>query len=269
LSRTTWIFSPRWQRRYRSCVVHEVDGSSRFAETLRRTRCADGASCERPLRLLAMPGQRAQSALQAADARRTNSATGVEHSLEGMEGIDYAPYETSFEANASEGSRTGGGSRRRVFVASERRIRCNRYADGGYAVAGHGGAPNHSQGGRDLRRQLGDVLRLRQGNRRNTPTRSTICPSLRQRLRRLQGLQRLRQRLQRLRRLRRLRLRRLRLLLAVGRLPRLLDSRLERFPITLTDAMAGFDQCGGFEVPYHTCGAIQNRTRILTLPGSL
>jgi hypothetical protein len=85
------------------------------------------------------------SALQAADARRTNSATGVEHSLEGMGGLYYATYEAHFEGKASEGSRTGGRCRRHVFVAGERRVRSNRYADGGYAVAEPRPAPNHSQ----------------------------------------------------------------------------------------------------------------------------
>src|SRR5262245_979022 len=147
------------------------------------------------------------------------SVPGVEHSLAGVGGLDYAAYEACFEAKISEGSRTGGGSRRRVLVAGGRRIRGNRCAGRGSTVVGYLPAPNHPQRGRNRRRQLGDVLRLRQGKRRNAPTWRKICP----RLWTLRGLQRLRQRLPLRRRVRRLRLRRLRLLLVVGSLPYLLD----------------------------------------------
>ncbi len=137
----------------------------------------------------------------------------------------HATCKACFEAKGSEGNRTGFGSCRDVLVAGGRRIRINRGTGSGHSVAGYRGASRaYSHRGGNLRRQPGDVLCLRQGNRRDTAARPAICPRLRQGLRRLPGLQRLRQRLWRLQRLRWLRLRWLRLLLAVGSLPRLLDS---------------------------------------------
>ena len=73
-----------------------------------------------------------------------------------------------FEAKASEGSRTGGGS----LSACRCRWRAvhpqQPLAGGGCTVAGHRtGSRNHSHRGGNLRRQLGDVLCLRQGKRRN------------------------------------------------------------------------------------------------------
>src|SRR5262245_27629181 len=73
------------------------------------------------------------------------SVPGVEHSLAGVGGLDYAAYEACFEAKISKGSRTGSGSRRRVFVAGGRRIRRNRCAGRGSAVVGYLPASNHSQ----------------------------------------------------------------------------------------------------------------------------
>jgi hypothetical protein len=60
-------------------------------------------------------------------------------------GLCNVTYEARFEAKASEGSRPGGGSRRRVFVAGRRRIGSNRCADCGYSVLGHQPVPIHSQ----------------------------------------------------------------------------------------------------------------------------
>jgi len=132
-----------------------------------------------------------------------------------------------FESSTSEGSHTDGGCGRSFLVARGRRIGRDRCSDRGHAVTRHNGVtPNHSRRGRDRGRQLGDVLRVRQGNGRHAPA----GPADGQGLRRLQGLRRqglprlprLWQRLQRLRRLRRLRLRWVRLLLDLGSLPRLL-----------------------------------------------
>ena len=63
-------------------------------------------------------------------------------------GLSYAPYGTRFEADAkgSEGSLTGVGSRRYVFVAGGRRIRGNRCAGHGYNVAARRpGSGSHAQ----------------------------------------------------------------------------------------------------------------------------
>jgi len=61
----------------------------------------------------------------------------LEHSLlAGMRGLDYAAHEARFEAKTSERNRTGGRSRRRIFVAGGRRIGSNR-ADHGHAVVGY------------------------------------------------------------------------------------------------------------------------------------
>src|SRR6516225_8199850 len=187
------------------------------------SRCLrQGALASRKLRRSACVIGLARSVAKAYQS----SVPGVEHSLAGVGGVDYAAHEACFEAKTSEGSRTGGGSRRRVLVACERRIRGNRCSGRGCTVVGYLPAPNHSQRGRSRRRQLGDVLRLRQGKRWNAPTRRKVCPRLRTLRRlplrgRLQMRQRLRLPLRR--RLRRLWLRRLRLLLVVGSLPYLLD----------------------------------------------
>jgi hypothetical protein len=59
---------------------------------------------------------------------------------------DYAPDEADFEAKAPEGSCTGAGNRRRVFVAGGRRIRSTQCAGGRHTVAEHRtGSRNHSQ----------------------------------------------------------------------------------------------------------------------------
>jgi hypothetical protein len=60
-------------------------------------------------------------------------------------GLYCVTYEAHFEAKASERSHTGGGNRRRIFVAGGRRLRGNRRTDGGYAFPGYRSAPNHPQ----------------------------------------------------------------------------------------------------------------------------
>jgi hypothetical protein len=52
-------------------------------------------------------------------------------------GLDYAAEEAGVEANQSEGSRTGAGSRRRVFVADGGRVRGNRRAGTGCTLNGY------------------------------------------------------------------------------------------------------------------------------------
>lgn len=94
--------------------------------------------------------------------------------------------------------------------------------------------------GRNLRRQLVDVLCLRQGKRRHASARRAIRPRLPMRrlpLRRLPVRQRLRLPL---RRLRRLRVRRLRLLLVVGSVPHLLTSCTFQLRRQTQFVMAGF-----------------------------
>jgi hypothetical protein len=46
----------------------------------------------------------------------------LKHSLAGVGGLDYAAHEARFEAKTSERNRTGGRTRRRIFVAGGRRI---------------------------------------------------------------------------------------------------------------------------------------------------
>jgi hypothetical protein len=104
-------------------------------------------------------------------------------------GLDYAAEEAGVQANKSEGSRAGAGSRRRVFVADGRRVRGNRRAGTGCTVKGYDIESRlHPQRGGDRRRQLGNVLCLRQGKLRGIPVRRTICPRLRLQMRRLQRL---------------------------------------------------------------------------------
>lgn len=109
-------------------------------------------------------------------------------------GRDHAADEAGVEANESEGSRAGAGSRRRVVVADGWRVRGNRRAGTGCTLSGYDiESRHHSQRGGDRRRQPGNVLCLRQGKLRSIPVRRTICPRLRLQVRRLS---RLRQRLQ-------------------------------------------------------------------------
>ena len=129
----------------------------------------------------------------------------------------YGASEASFETKASESCPAGLGNGRCILVADGRCIRGNYRAGHGYSAAGHR-TTNRFQRGRAGRRQLVDVLCLRQGKSSNAAGRRTGS----QGLRRLPGLQRLprlpvRQRLW----LRRLQLR---LLLVVGILPPLLGS---------------------------------------------
>jgi hypothetical protein len=124
-----------------------------------------------------------------------------------------------FEAKAPEGNRTGGRSCRRVFDAGRWCIRSRNHGTArGYTVSGHRtGSHDHAHRGGNLRRQLGDVLRLRQGSPPARRTRRTICPETRWLPRRRwlpwrrlpRGLRR--QRLQRLRHRLHRRLRRLQL----------------------------------------------------------
>jgi hypothetical protein len=143
-----------------------------------------------------------------------------------------------FEAHESKGSCTGVGSRGRVAVARQRRLRGDCRAGRGSPVKGYRTqSSRHARRGGTRRRQLGDVLRLRQGSGRHSAG-CAICPRLRLRPRlrrlsrlrlpRLQGLSRLR--LRRVWRMRRLRLQLLHLL---GCLPLAL---LAVSPRQLTDA---------------------------------
>ncbi len=134
--------------------------------------------------------------------------------------LDYAK-NAGFEAKASEGNRTGGRSCRRVFDAGRRCIRSrNRWPARGYTVSGHRtGSHDHAHRGGNLRRQLGDVLRLRQGSAPEPANKANGMPEVaaaaevaaaRPRLRRRRRRRLPRLRRQRLPRLRRQRLRRLR-----------------------------------------------------------
>src|SRR5262249_59036823 len=104
------------------------------------------------------------------------SVPGVEHSLAGVGGHDYAADEACFEAKISKGSRTGSGSRRRVVVAGGRRIRRNRCAGRGSTVVGYLPASNHSQRGKTPPPPLGDVPPLPKEKPRHPPPRRTVCP---------------------------------------------------------------------------------------------
>ena len=87
-------------------------------------------------------------------------------------GFDYGSDEAGFEAKAPEGSRTGVGSCWRVFVAGEWRIGGNRRFCDGHAVERYrDGTGVRAQRGGDLRRQLGNLLRFRQGERRRIAAR--------------------------------------------------------------------------------------------------
>ena len=157
-------------------------------------------------------------------------------------GLDYATDEAGFEAKAPEGSRTGVGSRRRVFVAGGRRIRSNR-AGSGYTVVGHRTASrNHPQRGGNLRRQPGDILCLRQGKRRIAPTRRTSGPRLRRLQRLRQGCRGCRGCAEVAEAAAAAGLRRLRLLLVLGSLPHLLDLSLSDYVDRRKAVMTGFDQ---------------------------
>jgi hypothetical protein len=140
------------------------------------------------------------------------------------DGRHHATYYASFEAKARQGSRAGGRSGRPIFDAGGRRVRSrNQRTSGGWSSAGPRTGPRrHAHRGGNLRRQLGNVLRIRQGSAELHHQRRAVCPRLRrpglrrpglprlrwQGLQRLPGLPRLRRRL---RWLRRLRLRRLHL----------------------------------------------------------
>jgi hypothetical protein len=120
-------------------------------------------------------------------------------------GLRYGAPEASFEAKGAKDNLAGIRGGRSVSGDGGQRIGGNR-ADSKRTVAGHRAASRHLSRRRgNLRRQPGDVLRLRQGKRparRRREARST------RRLRRLRRLQRLRSaRLRRLRRLRSTRLR--------------------------------------------------------------
>ena len=133
--------------------IGELAAPGAFCE---RTPAAIRVSYERSFTLLAVSAsvckawvshanQCAQSALPGAWAKRTNSVSGVEYSLAGVGGLNYAADETCFEAKISEGSRTGAWGCRCVFVVGRRRIRGNRCAGGGYTVVGYLPTANHSQ----------------------------------------------------------------------------------------------------------------------------
>ena len=137
---------------------------------------------------------------------RTKSATATRYwwNNGGVGGLYYGAREANFEAKASEDGLAGVGGRRRVVVAGGQCIRGRYWSSNGYSVAGHGSASrNRSRRRGNLRRQLGDVLCLRQGKRRSIPTQSRTKACIR-RLSRLWGLQGLwrRQRLRWLPRLR-------------------------------------------------------------------
>jgi hypothetical protein len=167
------------------------------------------------------------------------NALSAEHLLGGTGGLHNGAREASFEAKASEDSLTGMGGRRYVLGDGGRRIGGS-CPDCECTIARHRTTSRHyARRGGNIRRQLGDVLCLRQGNPRNArPTTGQGLRRLRRQVRwRLQGRRlrrqvRRRMRLQRMRlqmrgRLRlllcRLRNRWLHLLLVVGSLPALLD----------------------------------------------
>ena len=141
----------------------------------------------------------------------------------------HAACEADFKAYHSKRRCAGIGACRRVVVAGGRGIRGDRRTSGRRSIAGQStdaGSRAHLERRRDRRCQPRHILCLRQGDRRDSVLRTEIRAARLPRLRRLPRLQGLRPGLPRLcglRRLRRLWRLRLRLLLAVGRLPRLLD----------------------------------------------
>src|SRR5689334_8008158 len=89
----------------------------------------------------------------------------VERFLAGRGVRYYGSDQTSFETKAFADDIAGYRCRRSIFGRDGRRI-SSYGADGNDAVAKHDLPARHDAGrGRDLRRQLGDVLRLRQGKR--------------------------------------------------------------------------------------------------------
>jgi hypothetical protein len=85
------------------------------------------------------------SALQRAYAKPTLPLRATSTFLEGMEDSNDATDEAGSEAKAPQGSRTGVGSRWRVFVASGRRIRSNRTGSGCTVVEHRTRSRNHAQ----------------------------------------------------------------------------------------------------------------------------
>jgi hypothetical protein len=148
----------------------------------------------------------------------------------GMEELDYATREASFQAKSGDEGCSGVGCGRPVSITSRRRICSGHWAGGGYAddEEHHARARHYFRRRGDIRRQLGDVLRFREGKGGSARVWHTACQRWLRRLQRLRWRQRLwRQRLWRLQGLRRgrlgLRRLRVRLLSVMGILPLVLD----------------------------------------------
>jgi hypothetical protein len=73
------------------------------------------------------------SALKSTFAERTKTAVDAGQWLQGMEELDYATCEASFEAKSGDEGRAGVGCRRSVFIISGGRIRNDQCASRGYA----------------------------------------------------------------------------------------------------------------------------------------
>jgi hypothetical protein len=95
----------------------------------------------------------------------------------GMEELDYATREASFEAKSGDEGRAGLGCRRSVSITSRGRIRSGHWAGGGYAddEEHHARARNYFRRRGNIRRQLGDVLRFREGKDASARVWDTAC----------------------------------------------------------------------------------------------
>jgi hypothetical protein len=151
-----------------------------------------------------------------------------EHYLQCSGGLYDGAKEAIYEANASEEGPPGTRNRRGVLFVGRRSDRISERADSRYTVPEYLSASrNLPRRGRTLRRQLGDILRLRQGRHREDTGRPAIGLVAMRRLRRRMPMRRLC--LERLWRMRRL----WRLLLLNWTLPRLL--RRDHVPTTSID----------------------------------
>ena len=108
--------------------------------------------------------------------RAHESASDAEQWLYGMEELSYATCEASFEAKSDEG-RSGIGCRRPVSLTSGGRIRSGQRPGGGYADdEEHHARPRYYFRRRgNIRRQLGDVLRFREGENWSARVRHAAC----------------------------------------------------------------------------------------------
>jgi hypothetical protein len=116
--------------------------------------------------------------------RAHESPSDAEQWLHGMEELSYATREASFEAKSGDEGRSGIGCRRPVSITSGGRIRSGHWAGGGYAddEEHHARARNCFRRRGNIRRQLGDVLRFREGKDWSARVRHAACS---RRLRRL------------------------------------------------------------------------------------